>query len=344
MNQKERIQRYLQLLSGLSFSQRYYDFYQESPRGQHAHYGTRKRVEDALCQAGMEGLDYDPKEKGLRYLEAHGDLEVSLDTYFTECTIHYFLTVKTSDWRIRAGCEILALEAARLDEPNFEPDPMYPKLWFNDAASLREVAEFGAAIFRDVRDAVLDSELVDGLNTSVETAPDDEPAPARSQQIFDPGPPCRLYRLEHAEAEAEAALDKEDALELGGAWAGLHVVLTGEPPVPRPKLLELGLTWSGDPLQMALMGGESTSLVGNYEPYRWLTADQVQEIARALQALSVPQFEELYAPEDLDSLQIPPGSWHDPSYRHWLTTHYESLRDWYADTARKKMSVLIAID
>ena len=162
MNQKERIQRYLQLLSELHFAQRYYDFYEQSPHGDYAAFGTRERVEDALHQAGLEELVYDSREKGLRYCESHGEVEFWLEAYFSECTIHYFLTVKTSDWRIRAGCEILAWEVVKLVDAKFEPDPMYPKLWFNDTSSLRKVAEFGAQLLRDIRDAVLASELVDG--------------------------------------------------------------------------------------------------------------------------------------------------------------------------------------
>ena len=349
---------FLELLNAIDFADRYYDFYEQSPVRKFGNVGTPGAVEMALSQAGLEGMSYDSRERGFSHSEKCGEAHFEFRLYFNECQLELGLIVKTPDWKYGGMFDGLAQAAKCQVQPGFTSDPPYPKIWISDTADLQAAVDFAVGLFAEVRDAVLASELVAGLDISIDTSVDegdvDESAPDTEQpaQVFDPGPPCRLFRFDPTQMAALtdektliAAIEAAEApLELGGAWAGLHVVLTGEPPVARPKLLALGHRWSDDPLQMALMGGRSTELAGHYEPYRLLEVDQVEQVARALETITVAQFEALYAPDELEALKIPPGAWHEAAYRRWVTARFESLRDWYLDTARQGMGVLIAID
>jgi hypothetical protein len=143
--------------------------------------------------------------------------------------------------------------------------------------------------------------------------------------------------------EMAKAKQADATLDLGEAWPGLHVVMSGEMPIPKYEATKRGIEWFDDSLENVLLGGDPLPLRLAFGPVGHLPAAKVAGLAALLEALSPKEFADRYDPMQLDDDEIPPGGW-DSDHRKWLSSYYEKLREFFLDAAHARQAVLIAID
>jgi len=118
-------------------------------------------------------------------------------------------------------------------------------------------------------------------------------------------------------------------LSLHKSWHCLHDILTGK---------------SGEPadstLGKAILGGEELpdqQGVMGYGPVRFLTAEEVSEIAQALEAFPIDERLAAFDPEEAHKARVyVPGQEADE-----LKGCFDMLRDFYGEAAKKKYAMLL---
>ena len=98
--------------------------------------------------------------------------------------------------------------------------------------------------------------------------------------------------------EYENVRDDERHLDIDKAWHGIHYLITGDP-------------WEGEPpLANAVLGGTELSDedVG-YGPARYLTQEEVRDVAAALEDISPDELRTRFDPAELERANIYPNIW-----------------------------------
>lgn len=123
--------------------------------------------------------------------------------------------------------------------------------------------------------------------------------------------------------------EHENSFNVDKAWHGIHFLLTGD-------------AWSGEPpLANVVLGGEEIGDDVGYGPAKFLTADEVLDVASALKDLSPDAFRARYNAKALLDNEVYPQIWHDDDDAvGYLTSYYEALRDYYLDAAAKGNAML----
>ena len=124
--------------------------------------------------------------------------------------------------------------------------------------------------------------------------------------------------------------EHENSIDVDKAWHGIHYLLTGD-------------SWGGEPpLANAVLGGTEIGDDFGYGPARYLTADEVHAVAVALKDITPDAFRVRYVPAELTKNEIYPEIWSDPDDDAvgYLTTWYETLRDYYIDAAARGHAML----
>ena len=145
--------------------------------------------------------------------------------------------------------------------------------------------------------------------------------------------------LEDLEEIGDDADRINDLLMEGGysvekMWQPLHVLLTGDP--------EMG----GDPpLAWAILGNQEIGEELAYGPARFLTPEEVKEVAAALSALTPETLRETFDPELFEENDIYPGiADEDPDeVFDELMIYFEGLVEYYRDAAENDCAMLMAI-
>lgn len=142
----------------------------------------------------------------------------------------------------------------------------------------------------------------------------------------------QLASLEDGSVSVAAFLDEGAAggplrsEDFDKAWHGIHYLLTGK-------------AWGGDgPLARALMGGTQLGEedVG-YGPATYLTAEEVAEVSRALEKISVDELHRRYDPAKMEKAEIyPSGIWEDEGEEafDYLKPYFEQLVAFYKECAK----------
>ena len=119
-------------------------------------------------------------------------------------------------------------------------------------------------------------------------------------------------------------------LEIEKSWQGIHFVLNGDP-------------WDGSgPLHNAVLGGKEIGEDLGYGPARLLTPDEVTETARALEAISVQEFQKRTESSDFSSADIYVYSAEDPSeISSELTEYFTEVRSFFNDAAKRHDGMLL---
>ncbi len=134
-----------------------------------------------------------------------------------------------------------------------------------------------------------------------------------------------LYAYIHEEEGGELDLDK--------AWHGLHYLLCKDP-------------FGGEgPLFEALMGGRP---LNEHEEediiVRYLTPEQVQEVAEALAGTEPQQLVDNFDPDDMNDAPVYPASdWNDEGELDYLMGYYQPMRDHYRAAAEAGEGMLIYV-
>lgn len=147
-----------------------------------------------------------------------------------------------------------------------------------------------------------------------------------------------LDELRADESQVEALLfpDDEiepDSLDVDKAWHGIHYLLTGT-------------AYGGEGyLAQAILGGEEIGDDLGYGPVRFLTAEQVKQVADALSQLTLENLASRYQPEEMDKADVYPGIWvRDGSDGlEYLLSYFESLQTYYQQATHKGNAMLLYV-
>ena len=117
--------------------------------------------------------------------------------------------------------------------------------------------------------------------------------------------------------------EHENNIDVDKAWHGIHYLLASD-------------AWGGEPpLANVVLGGTEIGDDVGYGPARYLTVDEVEAAARALKDITPERFRARYVAAELSQNEIYPEIWDDSDDDAvgYLTTWYETLRDYFIDAA-----------
>jgi hypothetical protein len=122
-----------------------------------------------------------------------------------------------------------------------------------------------------------------------------------------------------------------EPLALDKAWHGLHFVLTGSADPCE------------DPVGKAIFGGTEIGEDLGYGPARYLTPQEVAEVASALDDLSVEAVMSRFDPVAMKDARVYPGDWSDPGNEAWIRRAFDDLRSFYDAARDQGAAVLLSI-
>jgi hypothetical protein len=154
-------------------------------------------------------------------------------------------------------------------------------------------------------------------------------------------PPERLDQLIADPDQISAVLYPEDGdaglphrLDIDKAWHAIHYTLNGKP-------------WEGEgPLSLVVMGGEEIGDDVGYGPARYLTPQEVKDVAEALAAIDSAKFSERFNPALMDSEEIYPQVWERDGDEglEYVLDYYNDLSSFYETAAERGDAVLIFVN
>jgi len=125
--------------------------------------------------------------------------------------------------------------------------------------------------------------------------------------------------------------EPDNYIDLDKAWHGLHYLLTGE------------AEGAEAPLGLAVIGGEEFGPDVGYGPARFLSAEQVAQVAKALEPITVESLSAKFDPQDMEHKQIYPDIiWvrDGADALDYLLENYEQLAVFYRDAAARGEAVI----
>ena len=108
-----------------------------------------------------------------------------------------------------------------------------------------------------------------------------------------------------------------NSLDVDKAWHGIHFLLTGDPDEGDP------------PLALAVLGGTEIGDDVGYGPARYLTPEQVREVAAALRTKRRSQLEANFNPAAMKAADIYPALGEHPEDLEYVLTNYDELVTFY---------------
>ena len=139
-------------------------------------------------------------------------------------------------------------------------------------------------------------------------------------------PPLVLEILEGADPEVEA-------FELDKAWHAVHYLLTGS-------------AWEGEPpLNFICSGGQEVGDIDTgYGPARALGADEVQDIANALEGIDAETLAQRFDPEEMEKQDIYPSIWRDePDALEFCTASFTAMKHFIDRAAERGYGLVICM-
>ena len=127
-----------------------------------------------------------------------------------------------------------------------------------------------------------------------------------------------------------AIMEGDKGINIDKAWHGIHFILTGS-------------AWEGDPpLANAVLGGSEIGEDMGYGPARYLTAEEVKEVAGALQPIDAKEFSNRYDPDEMASNDIYAFNADDADDElEYFRYGYLDLRGYFLDAAEKGNAMLV---
>ncbi len=165
------------------------------------------------------------------------------------------------------------------------------------------------------------------------------------QSLSEPGNLPVGYDLEEGYLEfahSDELLSSDRYLSIDKEWHALHVLLTSD----------FSLPWKGNapsppPLGNVVMGGTETAFNATYGKVRFLTPDQVREVADAIKLISVPELSARFDAKAFTEAEVypnpQPGGW-DAGELEPLLFYYAQLVDFFRAAADEGDFVLLSFD
>jgi len=125
-----------------------------------------------------------------------------------------------------------------------------------------------------------------------------------------------------------------DSMDVDKCWHAIHYLLTGQP---------LG---GDEPYSLAVLGGEDLGEDLGYGPARFLTPEQVEDVAATLRTVGVDELANRYAPEEMELAEIYPGViWVKDSENalEYVLENYERLVEFYSAAAERGDGMILWI-
>jgi hypothetical protein len=124
-------------------------------------------------------------------------------------------------------------------------------------------------------------------------------------------------------------------------WHALHVLLTGDTSNPSE------IQPFPPPLGNVVIGGTETPIDATYGKVRFLTPDEVREVADALEKISTEELMSRFDPEAFNEAKVypnpRPGGW-DSDQLESLEYYYPKLVAFFREAAREGDVVLLSFD
>lgn len=123
-------------------------------------------------------------------------------------------------------------------------------------------------------------------------------------------------------------------LDIDKAWHGIHFLLTAS-------------EWEGEPpWSWVILGGTAIGPDVGYGPARYLSPDQVNEVAQALASLSRNELAERFDPVAMDNAGIYPEIWErdGPDGLEYLLSYYDEVVKYYQEAAGRKQAMLLYLN
>jgi hypothetical protein len=132
--------------------------------------------------------------------------------------------------------------------------------------------------------------------------------------------PTGLEEYLHSETD-----DPPDYIDLDKSWHAIHYMLCGD-----------AMEGSG-PGAQAVLGGQEIGEDWGYGPARYLTPEEVAQVASFLDSLPPTAFSSRFAPDAMDAAEIYPQIWvrDGDEGLEYILEYYEQLRTFYRDVAAK---------
>ncbi len=149
-----------------------------------------------------------------------------------------------------------------------------------------------------------------------------------------------LNRLQDNPEEVIAFLYPEgdegpaNALDVDKAWHAIHFMLNGTP-------------WEGQGvLGLTVLNGTEIGEDVGYGSARYLSQDQVKEVAHALSELSEADFNARYDGRAMDEQEVYPQIWSrdDDFGRSYVLEHFRNLVSFYREAANRHDAMLLFIN
>jgi hypothetical protein len=123
---------------------------------------------------------------------------------------------------------------------------------------------------------------------------------------------------------------REESCDLDKRWHGLHYLFTGDP-------------WEGEPpLWLAIFGGVAIGDDTGYGPPRYLTPEEVKDVAAALNRITQNALTTRFDPDAMNEVEIYPACW-DANWLRYLLEGFTMLQTFYRTAAAKGRAVLTCI-
>jgi hypothetical protein len=179
-----------------------------------------------------------------------------------------------------------------------------------------------------------------GMRATYRRLPEEEFEKLRA----DPEQADAYFGLDIAEEDDESIDAYYDHLETSGryldiqkSWDGVHFLLTGKSAMEEESV--------PPPLGNVVNGGADTDWEASYGMVRYLTPQEVKEVAVALDQISVADLRQRYDPKAFQAENIYPGAevWDETGIEHLLEV-FRRVRSFFSEAAQAGDMVLLSCD
>jgi hypothetical protein len=160
MTDEELERKFSRLLADIDLDRRYYG-YSNAHRSslRNMMHLSASQLASVLASTQLE-FKQDKREKFYAHVEKIGVHEAGLNISFTYSMVELIMYIEGPGGCLGGPVHSLAKMVGESRDPNFNPDPPYPKLPFSNIDELREAVQLSVSLFHDFKTAFFaDKEL-----------------------------------------------------------------------------------------------------------------------------------------------------------------------------------------
>ncbi|TXK77494.1 YfbM family protein [Paenibacillus sp. N3.4] len=126
--------------------------------------------------------------------------------------------------------------------------------------------------------------------------------------------------------------DQSGSLDIDKAWHAIHFILNES-------------AWEGQyPLINVILGGTELGVDLGYGPARYLTNEEVRDVALSLSNLNENEIKKRFNPEKMKELDIYPSiAWDEQGDLEYVFSYYEEVKKYYIEASGKNSAMLLYI-